>query len=284
MRMNYKIYPTDYYDELIRDGHRKKAMAFHNYWHDIQNWNPTSTKQKHPYTYRFYAKAWGVSKDTASLWINGKKEDKEGSGFHYEIALFNAHWQIKNAQHYSYVEKQDRQKVDKQLDKKKPCQALDCGNDKKGIRHPIRQEVDEVFNSIEEEGDFTFFKELELIFSTYANYSNRLGEEAYRIEAYRQIRSLVELEDLLKSINKYFGDETIQNFYSLPKFLKNKIFLVYIDRRIKVRSGDSDWLFGRYVASSKTIMYDDGRRQRVADDVFVSWLSRGDIVYLGRGE
>ena len=274
MRMNYinMNMPTDYIEELLRQGVDGgiKANAFMRYFFDKEIGT-------HKNSLRFYAETWNVSKSTVGRWI------KE---FRDEIEKFDAYWylqnQNKNQTQYNNTKKRVGQMGHLAWDTLTPSNSQDLGKCTNDVEHLEHVPWDKYLNSIEEEEGIDFFKELELIFSTYANYSNRLGEEAHRIAAYRQIRTLVELEDLLKAINKYFNDGTIQNFYSLPKFLKNRIFLVYIDRRIKVRSGDS-WLFGRYVASSKTIEYDDGRRQRVADDVFVSWLSRGDIVYLGRG-
>ena len=81
MRMNYKLIPTDYYEELCNKGFKaaKKADAFISY--------ATNGELGYYHSERYYAKRWEVSPSTAHDWIKT---------FDHEIDLWAAHWQLKN--------------------------------------------------------------------------------------------------------------------------------------------------------------------------------------------
>ena len=274
MKMNYvnMNMPTDYINELLNKGVEGgiKANAFMRYFFDKE-------VGTHKNSLRFYAETWQVSKSTVGRWI---KEFRE------EIELFDAHWylrnQNKNHEQYTSAKKDVGQMGQSEWDRKNSSEAQSKGVCESDVGQMGQSAWDKYLNSIEEEEGEEFFTELEMIASTYANFTNRLGKEADRVKAYKSIRSKISLEDLLLAINKYFKDSSINNVSNLPQFLSNKLFFAYVDRAVRVKTPDGSWLLGRYVANKKLINYNDGRSQPVGNDVFVAWLARGDIEYVGR--
>ncbi len=93
-RKHYINLPTDYIQELRRDGLRLKAMAFIDYYVDVVEDRINSQ--------RFYAKAWGVSKTTSMNWLKDFKR---------ETALFTDYWELKNAQQNSSAKNQGDHQV-----------------------------------------------------------------------------------------------------------------------------------------------------------------------------
>jgi len=70
--MKYKIYPTEYIQELNQNrgvSGRKKSRAFMEYWNDKEHNMNNST--------RFYAKSWGVSTSTSHAWCKDFKYQRE---------------------------------------------------------------------------------------------------------------------------------------------------------------------------------------------------------------
>jgi len=95
-RINYKMYPTDYVNELFKNGKRDKAKCFLEYFHDMQMDEVNAIS--------FYSKSWGKKGNgTASKWIEEFKN---------EIESFYNYWSLKNTTHHSSVIKKSGRKVD----------------------------------------------------------------------------------------------------------------------------------------------------------------------------
>jgi len=98
-RINYKMYPTDYINELMQSGKRDKARYFLEYWHDFQHDSVNS--------FGFYAKSWGT-KD---------KEKSKGTVYKFiqeftrEIEAHLNYWSLKNISHNSSISKISEREV-----------------------------------------------------------------------------------------------------------------------------------------------------------------------------
>jgi len=252
MRMNYKTYPTDYIRELKRAGKRKKAMAFMDYWDDMELGDFGSV--------RFYEKAWKVGKSTVARWI------KE---FDYEIDLFLNHWELKNKAHYEavmnksnlYDEQSKSSKQDRSV--KKPVGQLGHSewdewdtqevpknrDSKDSSRTTKNQEWDKGFNNNTTTTKKTHLTDKtfnELIFLYRVNGGNSQNSvETY--EAYKQ--SIEELKDvgLLKvAMLKYLRDSEEDYKVWFKRFLEEKIYQKYLTPLYKITRTDGMEVIGTY--------------------------------------
>ena len=264
MRMNYKMYPTDYVQELNSKGigGRKKAMAFMSYWNDMQHGDKNA--------FSFYGKSWGVSKSTAHTWI------KE---FVNEISLFNAHWELRNLAHYSSVSNQAERQPNGQSNDRTADKLRNCGNIETVAERSIERLSNEAFNIYDDDGG-AIEREFNNLFFIYSQNGGFTGNRTEALEAYRKIRMEVELEDLISAINFYLHDNSVDKKYNIKNFLRNKVYLNYVDLKIRLFSNGT-WLVGRYNKRDE-LFYNDDTKGILKHDVFANKLIKKEIVILGR--
>ena len=204
MRMNYKIYPTDYINELLKNGQRKKAIAFMSYWHDMEHEVKNSMS--------FYGKAFGVAKSTAHIWVDDFKK---------EVSLFLDHWELKNMSQYNYVKKTIGRLPNSQSDDYTSTPDQDYGNCSTTVERSIGRQSNEDINIYDDDGDAK--KEFEKLFYIYNNNGGFTGDKERAFLMYKQKRLKIDLDELVISIGSYLNDGNVEKKYNIENFFKNEI-------------------------------------------------------------
>ena len=217
MRMNYKMYPTDYVQELKLRGLRKRAAAFMEYYDDMEHGDHNSES--------FYAKSWGCSRSTAHAWI---KEFKK------EIDLFLDFWALKNNQHYTYVKNSTEQIEQNQSSKSSSNTSPNIGVCSEPTEQIEQSQSREVFNNYHSTcaADFLKDKEFNELYFIYTQNSRFTGNKESAYEAYKKVQVN---SDLLKlAIMKYLHDPDVKKPLGLKKFLDNELYLSYMPKYLRV--------------------------------------------------
>lgn len=241
MRMNYKLIPTDYYEELCNKGIKaaKKAEAFLSYC--------INGELGHYHAVRYYSKRWDVSTSTAHGWI--KDFDKE-------IDLWASHWQLKNNQHYSSVKN-----LTEQTEHSHPNKAFNINN-----------------NNISDE---RLFEDLFLIYAQNYNFPGKKSEayEAYlkvkETATYDQFKKAIffYLHDPKHNFNQQ------AKLYNAKNFFKEGAYYSYIPKHISIKI-DDQWITGVYDTDTYIFTASTGEPSRLPDEVFKKKFANGELEFI----
>jgi len=264
MRMNYKMYPTDYVQELNGTrgvAGRKKSRAFMEYYNDLQHGDGNS--------YRFYATSWEVSVSTAHGWIDE---------FFKEIELFNSHWELKNKQHYSYAKNQAEHQPNTNRTQKQPISPNNT-DFLKTKKTPTEHQPNKALNYINNNNsNFLFDKDYIDFYQIYAWNTNYPGKKQ---DAYNAFVNTDVNVDLLKlACMKYLHDEVVDKPVGVKKFLENDLYLPYLPKYMKVKSGD-EWYQGIY--NDKTFEFkaaDGSSLGTIEPKLLVELFEKKELIYL----
>ncbi|AZV46872.1 hypothetical protein C3L23_06170 [Nautilia sp. PV-1] len=242
-RMNYRIYPIDYVEELKQKGvkGRRKAMAFMSYSHDMQMDEVNSI--------RFYAELWEIPKSTAMDWI------KE---FRDEIERFYAFWPLKNETHYKSV----RKKIGHSPDKIRPADIPLNRDYEQMSRTDDGLVSDKEFNIYDDDRDAVKisnkdrakFNNLYFIYRMNTKYA---GKKEEALKEYLKIKDEVSYDKLIRAAVLYLRDPNISKKYNLTNFLKNEIYLSYIPKRMRLKI-NGEWIEGEYKDDEQMFVGDNG--------------------------
>ena len=257
--------PTDYINRLINGGvkGRLKAQAFLTYLFDRESRN-------HKNSVRFYSESWNIGKSTVHRWI---------AEFRYEIEKFDTFWSLKNIKQDRSVKKSVGQMGHFQWDNRKENKShkIELLKDREGQNIKSKWDKDIIYNDDDANPLENEFKN---IFLAYSINNGFTGNQEMAFEEFKKIRLEIDIEDLLKAISLYLNDSSVDKKYNIANFLKNRIYLKYIDIKIKMFS-DGDCYIGRY-SKDKEIFYNSNIRGILTKDNFNEKLLKGEIIILGR--
>ena len=258
MRHNYRVYPIDYINELHQGGirGRKKAMAFMSYWHDMELGEHNSIA--------FYAKIWNVSKSTAWTWI---KEFSE------EIDKFLSNWQLRNAQHYNYVQNS----TERQPNESNAHEPRIYGHS----RNSAERQPNQDYNIYDDDNNIGMhadknFADLFFIYRLNTKYGGR-KEDAYR--EWLKVKDKVSYEELKRAIVLYLHDPSVSKHYNFANFLKNEVYLSYIPKRLRVKVQD-EWITGTYKDDQEMFVSDDGKPYKLTPERLAELFSKGELEFV----
>jgi hypothetical protein len=227
------MYPTDYIKELKQKGKRAKAMAFMDYLDDMQTDIINS--------FGFYAKAWGVSKSTAHSWI---------SEFRVEIDRFFNYWSLKNNTHYSSVKNaSERQPND--LKTFNASQNTDNREFSESSRTVAERQPNKEFN-IYDDDKRAKAREAEDLYFIYRLNTKFAGKREDAIKEYLKIDSNIKYKDIMLAAMLYLRDKTVSKKFNLKNFLRNKVFLNYLEVTISIFK-DGEWIEGKYNSNNEIL-------------------------------
>ena len=267
IRMNYKMYPIDYIEELKQKGvkGRRKAMAFMAYFHDLQMGEVNSI--------RFYAKYWNVSHTAVMNWL---KEFRE------EIDRFYSYWTIKNNTHYNSVKNQTLHQVDNNFTAQTTINKANNECQKTVTLH----QVDKEFNIYDDDnGDISSQnlrkdkREFDEVFFIYRANTKFAGKKDEAFEEYMKIKDKVSLKELLRAIVLYLRDPSVEKRYNLKNFLKNEVFYSYLPKRMKIKI-DGEWIVGTYKDDVSVFEGDNGFKGVLTADRLAELFNKGDLEFL----
>ena len=258
MRMNYRIYPVDYVEELNKKGLNgaKKAMAFLSYWHCIEMGDYHST--------RFHAKKWGVSPSTGHTWM------KE---FDDEIDLFRAHWDIKKQASDNNIKK-----LNEQNERSQSSKSSSYIDDESGICELPAEQIEQTQSSKElninnninsANGYFQGFYFLYRQFNKYAGSKNECEQAFANVDD-------ADYKSLSIAAVLYLKDQSIDKKVGAKKFLENKIYLNYLDMNIRVFVG-GQWLSGIYDPDNEVFIDADNKSYKLTAMKLAEKMEREEI-------
>lgn len=267
VRMNYIMLPIDYIRELKSTGNRAKARSFMEYYDDYE--------VKEINSFGFYAKSWGISKTQVQAWI---KEFKN------EIERFFSYWLIKNSQHYSSIQKQtDRlpttnrpidteqmpiqssfKKTDRPTTDRPPTEAFNLNNGDNARVNFYDKDFEDLYIRARRFNKFTGNKED--AYNEYINYHTHIshGDMAY---AY-----MIHINDP-KCNGKVFN---------LTNFMKNNVYVSYLNPRIQVLTEDGKMIEGWYNQSLNSVTPNQGKPWELTKERFTELVTKGNIVILNK--
>lgn len=264
MRIAYKIYPTDYVEELNNKGlnGRRRAMAFMSYWHDMEVGDYNAV--------RFYGKSWQVGKSTAQRWIEE---------FNEEINKFGTYREIKRNKHYTSVKKQmgrmgqnERDNLTLNTDGVDDVYSDDVGQmgqvarDKALIKYDDNTACDE-----------RLFLDL---FNIYNMNTKFPGSKAKAFTAYENMYDHVDHKSLIKSVIFYLHDPQREGkLNNLENFLKNEVYANYLPKHIKVKSSGV-WLQGTYDQETEIFTTHTGDTLRLPSEMLTNKFSKGELEFI----
>jgi len=257
MRMNYKTYPVDYVQELNSKrgvSGRKKSRAFLEYWNDMEFGEHNS--------YGFYAKSWDVSKSTSHSWIDE---------FMKEIELFLSHWDIRNKQHYKYAKNQ----TERQQNETNGYKAQNIGKEE----HTQERQPNEALNyNNNNTSNFLFDKNFIDLYFVYSRNTRFVGKKQ---EAYQAFVNTDINVDLLKLASmKYLHDDAVDRPVGIKKFLENDMYLPYLPKYMKVKSGD-EWYEGIYNDKTFSFTGSDGSNLgTIEPKLLIELFEKKELIYL----
>lgn len=256
MRMNYRIYPIDYVNELLQSGKRKRAMAFMSYWHDMEMGDHHSIG--------FYAKAWDVSKSTAWDWVQEFKREND---------LFDDHRTLKNQQHYSHVKKSAERNERSQPNETNADKALNnevCTDDTERTERP---KPNKDFN-IDDNNTRAMFQN---IFFIYKMNGVSTGRREEALEEY--INHLhIPHKEMIRAIYLYSHDTNNQYKYNLKNFLANQEYLKYISTHMRVNV-DGEWISGTYDDIREVFVSVSGKEYKLTIKRLAEKMADGELSF-----
>ena len=265
MRINYRLIPTDYIEELQAKGKRLKARCFMEYFLDVQMDAVNS--------FGFYAKSWGgdrpMSKGTVHKWI------KE---FADEIDKFWSYHQLKNQQHYSSVKKQSERQVNAER-----TNAIERTPVKRSVSEeqetPSERRVNKALNiNDDDSADRIKRRYLDDLYTIYRRFTKYAGSKEDAWNIYR-LSTLPNHKQLTRSIVLYLSDRSVERKYNLANFLRNEIYLNYIEKRMRVMV-DGEWITGVYDDERQVFTDGDGREYRLTPTRLAEKLADGELEFV----
>jgi len=265
MRIHYAIIATDYYTELCNRGvrGRRKAMAFVTYALDGELGNYHSE--------RFYAEGWRVSPSTAHEWI------KE---FDAELDRFEAARSFKRSEHKRYVKN-----LTEQIEQTKPSKP---STSKARLQRECKEPTEQIEQSksskdlLINDDDIRdvemkkkCFNDLYMIYRINTKYAGS-KEDAY-VE-YMKLNH-IEHKELVMAIVLYLHDREVEKKYNLANFLRNKIYLNYIDKRIRVKH-EGEWIVGMYDSDREVLTDEFGNNYKLTPARVAEKFGNGEIEFI----
>lgn len=265
MRISYRIYPTDYIEELNNKGllGRQRAMAFMSYWHDMEVGDHNAV--------RFYAKAWNVSKSTSQRWIEE---------FNTEIEKFDNYRELKRKQHHSSAKKQVGQMGQNEWDNE--TQSIDGVTDVclDEVGQIGQQQRDKALNKYNNNTacDVRLFDDLFRIYNMNTDFP---GSKEKAFQQYELMYNKVGHKELIKSVVFYLHDPKREGkLNNLENFLKNEVYENYLPKYIRVYVSGK-WMEGFFNKESEVFTSTGGEQMRLMSDVLTAKFSRGELEFIG---
>ena len=279
MRLNYRIYPIDYVQELQEKGKRFKARCFMEYWHDVQMDEINSVG--------FYAKSWGrdkpLSKGTVHKWI------KE---FGSEIDRFNsAHFL--NGREHTKATLRDSSAENRSERKVNASETFDTSKQPKERELPETERTASERRVNQDNNIYDYdtrmrAREIDDLYSIYRLNTKNAGKKLEALEVYRglDLPRGISYKDIQRSVILYLNDPEIladedgrKIVYSLANFLRNEIYLNYIPHRLRIDLGDRV-VVGEYDRQSETLRGDDGVEYRLSTSRLAELLSARKLEFV----
>jgi hypothetical protein len=266
IRVGYTVFPHDYYRELKRKGNRTKAIAFMDYFDD--------GKTETVFSYRFYAKAWGVSHTTAERWV---KEFKE------EICLFGSHWILKEMQHYTSVQKTMCQESARELPKNTHKMPENTGLQKNDVTAMCQESAKE-FNNISSSNSIVNFydAEFEDMYRACRMSKKQVGKKDEIYIEYQKHKN-ISCKDMRFAYLFYLNDKKAakeNRYFGLTKFMQNQIYLNYLNLRVHINLDDKE-IEGVYDKTKDKLICDDGSFYTLTNERFLELLRQDKIMLIG---
>ena len=256
MRMNYRIYPIDYVNEMLQSGKRKRAMAFMSYWHDMEMGDHHSIG--------FYAKAWNVSKSTAWGWVQEFKR---------ECDLFDDHRSLKNQQHYNYAKKSAERNERSQPNEQNTSKPQDNGVCETPTERTEHHQPNKDFN-IDDNTTRAMFQNIFFIYKMNGVNTGR------REEALQEFMNHLHIphKEMIRAIYLYSHDQSNQYKFNLKNFLKNQEYLKYINTHIRVNV-DGEWIVGTYDDSREVFVSSSGTEYKLTIKRLAEKMAGGELSF-----
>lgn len=256
-RKHYIKVPTDYIQELRKNGQRKKSRCFFEYIIDINDGEHNSV--------RFYAQSWELSIGAVHKYI---KEFKE------EIDKFESFLELKNAKQNSSVKNEREHFVNKMNTDK----AQNIGVCKTQRERTVNKDYN-ITTTIQmpsyssTDGEFNiYYSELKMFAGNYVGKK----EEVYK--SYKRVKKFMNIKILLIAYKKYFNENKNNKTTGLKKFIDDDTYLHYLPtQRIKVKS-ERGTFTGEY--KDEVFISDDGVRFSFPIGSFIKRLERNEIEFV----
>jgi len=264
MRISYKIYPTDYIEELNNKGlrGRRRAMAFMSYYHDMEVGDHNAV--------RFYAVAWSVGKSTALRWMDE---------FNSEIERFDNYRELKRKQHYSSAKKQVGQMGHFEWDSQvvySDDESVVSSNSVGQMGQVVR---DKALNKYDDDTacDERLFLDLFNVYNLNADFP---GSKDKAFTEYEKMYKQVGHKELIKSVVFYLHDpKREKKLNNLANFLKNEVYNNYLPKHIRVMN-KGIWIQGTYNQESEIFTSSSGVKLKLFQDVLTAKFSKGEIEFI----
>ena len=266
----YKSYPSDYVRWLKQNGKRKKASAFMEYFDDSENHDHFSIS--------FYANSWGVAKSTAWSWIQEFKE---------VINKFSVYWELKNKQKDSQKTSQKkftRTQTERQpndLEQSHTSETTEKSSFSDNRKTPAERLPNEVYNIYDDDNisGSLHDKHFNDLFFIYRQNYKFAGNRDNAYQEYKQIKDNIGYEKLKRAIIFYLHDPDIEKRYNFANFLKNRVYLSYIPKRLKIKIG-KEWKIGTYDDTQNIFVADDGFKGILEPQRLVELFAKGELEFV----
>ena len=269
-RGRYATVPIDYIKALQMNNQRDKAKAYLEYYLDMHEDNVNSI--------RFYAVAWGVSKSTASNWIDE---------FKIEIEKYHTFWTLKNATHHTSVSKKSGLNVDTlgnesghennyqstentesvkskmDSEKNETGQQVDKDSNTSNI-HNINADSNESANNNPSSKTNSYSANFEILWNRYdKKTSNKARSQKIYIRRWKN----TDIKILIEAIDKYKSAIDLTYLKDFDGFL-NGVIDTYIPRRAWIVDRNKNKHFGWFY---------DNENKFVSDALKILTIESNDI-------
>jgi len=239
--MSYRIYPTDYVQELNQKGLRGRirAMAFMSYWNDLEFGEHQSVS--------FYATSWSCSKSTAWEWIEEFKK---------EVDKFLAHWELKNNLHYKSAKKSTER-----TERNEPNQVFNLTT-----------------NAISDE---RLFEDLFFIYSQNTKHAGKKSEarEAYLKVKHDATHDDFKRAIFFYLHDPKHNFQAEPKLFNAKNFFAEGAYYGYIPKHIRIINHGT-WLTGVYDADSEQVTASGGVIYGLPDAMFKKKFASGELEFI----
>lgn len=282
MNIHYIHMPTDYADELLRNGEAEKFHAFLGYAYDLQK---SALEGTDPHSIRYYAKRWGqwhrrksVKPKSNSLvvkWVNEFEEEIEK---HYaSLSLINARnaTRVKNS-----AKKPKERSKNAQRTLKEPTNT-DIKASQKNERTQKERQKNKEYNINDD--DKRLRREFENLFFVYRTFNGSYtGNKQDALNAYREISDSITYEEMQTSIKLYMMDDKVIKKVGMKKFFQNNVYLDYMTKRVSVLIS-GEWIDGSYL-NERFISSVTGEEMIMSSEGFAKFYAEGKVKLLDLDE